>query len=56
MRPVRLALRAALLSATILPALSGRYKELYERQYHIESDRFINPGEDPSALVAASRT
>ena len=24
----------------------GRYKQLYDRQYHFESDRFINPGED----------
>ena len=32
-----------------LLALGGRYRELYERQHHIETDRFINPGEDPSA-------
>ncbi|MGH8118563.1 MAG: ABC transporter ATP-binding protein, partial [Rhodanobacteraceae bacterium] len=24
----------------------GRYRQLYERQYGIETDRFINPGED----------
>jgi subfamily B ATP-binding cassette protein MsbA len=24
----------------------GRYRELYDRQYRIERDRFINPGED----------
>ena len=24
----------------------GRYKQLYDRQYQFESDRFINPGED----------
>ncbi len=29
-----------------LMALSGRYRDLYDRQYHLESDRFINPGED----------
>nr|MCU0636192.1 sugar phosphate nucleotidyltransferase [Gemmatimonadaceae bacterium] len=29
-----------------LIALGGRYKELYERQHRIESDQFINPGED----------
>jgi subfamily B ATP-binding cassette protein MsbA len=29
-----------------LMALGGRYRELYDRQYGIEHDRFINPGED----------
>jgi len=29
-----------------LLALHGRYRELYDRQYRIEFDRFINPGED----------
>jgi subfamily B ATP-binding cassette protein MsbA len=29
-----------------LMALGGRYRDLYDRQYHLESDRFINPGED----------
>jgi subfamily B ATP-binding cassette protein MsbA len=29
-----------------LLALGGRYKELYDRQYKLELDRFINPGED----------
>nr|HRC87694.1 ABC transporter ATP-binding protein [Thermoanaerobaculia bacterium] len=29
-----------------LMALGGRYKELHDRQYNLESDRFINPGED----------
>jgi ABC-type multidrug transport system fused ATPase/permease subunit len=29
-----------------LMALRGRYKELHDRQYGIETDRFINPGED----------
>lgn len=33
-----------------LLALGGRYRELYERQHHMETDRFINPGEDPSAV------
>jgi hypothetical protein len=32
-----------------LLAQSGRYRELYERQHHVETDRFINPGEDPTA-------
>ena len=25
---------------------NGRYKQLYDKQYHFERDRFINPGED----------
>lgn len=29
-----------------LLAMGGRYRELYDRQYGIERDRFINPGED----------
>ncbi|HEX9940357.1 MAG TPA: ABC transporter ATP-binding protein [Longimicrobium sp.] len=29
-----------------LMALNGRYRELHDRQYALESDRFINPGED----------
>ena len=29
-----------------LLALNGRYRELYDRQYNFESDRFVNPGED----------
>jgi subfamily B ATP-binding cassette protein MsbA len=29
-----------------LLALSGRYRQLYDRQYQLELDRFINPGED----------
>ena len=34
-----------------LLARDGRYKQLHDRQYRLESDRFINPGEDftPSA-------
>ena len=27
-------------------ALRGRYRTLYDRQYNLETDRFINPGED----------
>jgi len=26
--------------------LAGRYKDLYDRQYHFERNRFINPGEE----------
>jgi subfamily B ATP-binding cassette protein MsbA len=39
-----------------LMALGGRYRDLYDRQYHLESDRFINPGEDfTTAAPAAAR-
>jgi len=35
---------------------NGRYKQLYDKQYNFERDRFINPGEDftpePEAGVA----
>ncbi len=29
-----------------LLALGGRYRQLYDRQYGLETDRYINPGED----------
>jgi ABC-type multidrug transport system fused ATPase/permease subunit len=29
-----------------LMALGGRYRDLHDRQYGVEQDRFINPGED----------
>ena len=29
-----------------LLAADGRYKQLYDKQYHFERDQFINPGED----------
>ena len=29
-----------------LIAMDGRYKQLYDKQYRFERDRFINPGED----------
>src|SRR6266699_44432 len=29
-----------------LIAMKGRYRQLYDRQYGLEHDRFINPGED----------
>jgi subfamily B ATP-binding cassette protein MsbA len=43
-----------------LLAANGRYRQLYDKQYHFEQDRFINPGEDftpepPKATVPASR-
>jgi len=45
-----------------LIALDGRYRQLYDKQYGVERDRFINPGEDftpeiPSPLAElATRT
>ena len=29
-----------------LIARGGRYRQLHDKQYRIETDRFINPGED----------
>jgi subfamily B ATP-binding cassette protein MsbA len=31
---------------TELLAVNGRYRQLYDKQYKFETDRFINPGED----------
>jgi subfamily B ATP-binding cassette protein MsbA len=31
---------------TELLAANGRYRQLYDKQYRVESDRFVNPGED----------
>jgi len=37
----------------------GRYRQLYDKQYHFEKDRFINPGEDftpePETVAAPAR-
>ncbi len=33
-----------------LLALGGRYRTLYDKQYKLEADRFINPGEDFTML------
>jgi ABC-type multidrug transport system fused ATPase/permease subunit len=42
-----------------LMALGGRYRELHDRQYAWETDRFVNPGEDftpePETAPAPSR-
>jgi ABC-type multidrug transport system fused ATPase/permease subunit len=43
-----------------LLALEGRYRQLYDKQYKFEMDRFINPGEDftpepPKATVPPPR-
>ena len=35
-----------------LIALGGRYRQLYEKQYGAERDKFINPGEDFSRAAA----
>jgi ABC-type multidrug transport system fused ATPase/permease subunit len=32
--------------------LNGRYRQLYDRQYHFETDRFVNPGEELAAQGA----
>src|SRR4029434_8295762 len=41
-----------------LLAKNGRYRQLYDKQYRFERDRFINPGEDftpePEKVVAGS--
>jgi subfamily B ATP-binding cassette protein MsbA len=43
-----------------LLARNGRYRQLYDKQYRFERDRFINPGEDftpePDAVAPAVRT
>jgi ABC-type multidrug transport system fused ATPase/permease subunit len=42
-----------------LIAKAGRYRQLYDKQYKFERDRFINPGEDftpePTVIAAPSR-
>ncbi len=43
-----------------LLALNGRYRQLHDKQYRLETDRFINPGEDftpepEKPVVPASR-
>ncbi len=35
-----------------LLAKAGRYRDLYEAQYRLETDQFVNPGEDPLAKTA----
>jgi subfamily B ATP-binding cassette protein MsbA len=35
-----------------LMAIGGRYKQLYDKQYNFERDRFINPGEELPELAA----
>jgi len=42
-----------------LLSVNGRYRQLYDKQYRFEKDRFINPGEDftpePEKVVAPAR-
>lgn len=38
-----------------LLAMNGRYRQLYDKQYRFERNRFINPGEDFTPEPAASR-
>ena len=38
-----------------LLALGGRYRQLYEKQYGVERDRFINPGEDFTPVAPSPR-
>ena len=42
-----------------LLAVNGRYRQLYDKQYRFEKDRFINPGEDftpePERVVSPAR-
>ena len=42
-----------------LLARAGRYRQLYDKQYRFEKDRFINPGEDftpePEQVAATAR-
>src|SRR5205823_8902000 len=42
-----------------LLSADGRYKQLYDKQYRFERNRFINPGEDftpePEKVVASAR-
>src|SRR5206468_8779885 len=40
-----------------LLAVNGRYRQLYDKQYRFERDRFINPGEDftPEPEVVVTR-
>jgi ABC-type multidrug transport system fused ATPase/permease subunit len=43
-----------------LLARAGRYRQLYDKQYRFERDRFINPGEDftpePAAVTPVARS
>ena len=34
-----------------LLALAGRYRQLYDRQYRLEQNRYVNPGEELAATL-----
>lgn len=38
-----------------LVSMRGRYRQLYDRQYGLEHDLFINPGEDPTPTEPSPR-
>ena len=42
-----------------LLAPNGRYRQLYDKQYNLERDQFVNPGEDftpePAAVAPTVR-
>jgi ATP-binding cassette, subfamily B, putative efflux pump len=38
-----------------LIAMHGRYRQLYDRQYGLEHDLFINPGEDSTPVEPSPR-
>ena len=38
-----------------LIAQRGRYRQLYEKQYGVEKDQFINPGEDFTPVAQSPR-
>jgi subfamily B ATP-binding cassette protein MsbA len=38
-----------------LLAMNGRYRQLYDKQYRFEKDRFVNPGEELAADVSAAK-
>ena len=34
-----------------LLGMAGRYRQLYDRQFHLEQNRFVNPGEELAATI-----
>jgi len=39
-----------------LLAANGRYRQLYDKQYRFEKDRFVNPGEELTADLTAAKS
>jgi ATP-binding cassette, subfamily B, putative efflux pump len=31
--------------------VGGRYRQLYEKQYQLEQNRYVNPGEELAATI-----